>query len=473
MSDRIGQQFGNYRLLRLLGEGGFAEVYLGEHVHLGTQAAIKILHTRLTGDDRETFRNEARTIARLEHPHIVRVLEFGVEDRTPFLVLSYAIYGNLRQHHPKGSQLPLNTIVAYVKQISEALQYAHDEKLIHRDVKPENMLVGRRNDILLSDFGIAVVAQSSRYQNPQDMAGTMTYMSPEQIQGKPRIASDQYALGIVVYEWLTGRRPFHGSLTELIGQHISTPPPPLHKLMPTIPPPVETVVMKALAKDPKERFYKIAEFALALENACQGIASQPSTIISTLDSQEPSRRTIVIAAAKEEVLSTDPSVQADPPPLTIQQKREQVFALALAHVEAEHFVEALASLEDVLRLDPTFASAHNLRGLTLYHLKRYPEALASLNSAIALNSDDVTAHYGKGLTLEHMQRSIDALAAFERAAQLHTTYVAAWRKQGDILFQLRRYGESLAAYERALQLDLNDTEASVGKNAVLKQLGRA
>lgn len=99
-------------------------------------------------------------------------------------------------------------------------QYAHDEKLIHRDIKPENMLLGRRNDILLSDFGIALVAQSSRYQSAQEMAGTMAYMAPEQIQGKPRPASDQYSLGIVVYEWLSGDRPFHSSLTELVGNAI-------------------------------------------------------------------------------------------------------------------------------------------------------------------------------------------------------------------------------------------------------------
>src|SRR5438445_644795 len=172
MADRVGQQLGNYQLLRLLGEGGFAEVYLGEHIHLGTQAAIKVLHTQLTSDDVDRFRTEARMIARLIHPHIVRVLEFGVEGKTPFLVMDYAPHGTLRQRHPKGSHLHLDTIVYYVKQLADALQYAHDEKLIHRDIKPENMLLGRRNEILLSDFGIALVAQSSRYQSTHTNART-------------------------------------------------------------------------------------------------------------------------------------------------------------------------------------------------------------------------------------------------------------------------------------------------------------
>src|SRR6266852_4590937 len=162
MADWVGQQFGNYRLVRILGEGAFAEVYLGEHIYLSTQAAIKVLHTQLTSDDTEKFRTEARTIAHLVHPHIVRVLEFGVEGKTPFLVMDYAPHGTLRQRHPKGTRLPLDTIISYVTQVADALQYAHQEKLIHRDIKPENMLLGRKNEVLLSDFGIAIMVQTSR-----------------------------------------------------------------------------------------------------------------------------------------------------------------------------------------------------------------------------------------------------------------------------------------------------------------------
>src|ERR1051326_4113196 len=261
--DRVGQQLGNYRLLRRLGEGGFAEVYLGEHTYLQTQAAIKILHTRLAADDTDTFVSEARIIARLKHPHIIRVLEFGVEGSTPFLVMDYAPNGTLRQRHPKGSVLTPAVIAPYVKQVAEALHYAHEQKLVHRDIKPENMLIGERNEVLLSDFGIATVAQSSQYQGTQEVAGTVAYMAPEQVQGKPRPASDQYALGIVVYEWLTGERPFRGSFTEIATQHVLTPP--LREKQPGIDPAVEAVVLTALAKDPKERFVSVLAFAHAFE----------------------------------------------------------------------------------------------------------------------------------------------------------------------------------------------------------------
>src|SRR5207249_11061498 len=165
---------------------------------------IKVLHGQLASNYREGFLSEARTIAHLRHPHIIQVLDFGIESMTPFLVMDYAPHGTLRQRHPRGTLLPLDTVVTYVTQVAQALQYAHQEKVIHRDIKPENMLLGRSNEVLLSDFGIAIISQSSRQQQAQDAAGTLAYMAPEQLQGKPRPASDQYALGIVVYEWLCG-----------------------------------------------------------------------------------------------------------------------------------------------------------------------------------------------------------------------------------------------------------------------------
>jgi serine/threonine protein kinase len=267
MVDYVGQRLGNYRIRRLLGTGGFAEVYLGEHIRLNTEAAIKVLHVQLTDKEMEDFLNEARTIARLDHPNIVRVMEFDVQAGIPFLVMTYAPNGTLRQRHPRGQRLPLSTIVPYVKQVADALQYAHESKLIHRDIKPENMLLGRRNEILLSDFGIATIARTSRSDTGQDMAGTAAYMAPEQIQGHPRYASDQYSLGIVVYEWLGGDRPFHGSFIETCSQHLYAYPPPLHTKIPEISPGVEQVVLKALEKDAYQRFPGIRAFAEALEQA--------------------------------------------------------------------------------------------------------------------------------------------------------------------------------------------------------------
>src|SRR6266852_1906029 len=189
MNDRIGQQLGNYRLVALLGHGGYAEVYLGQHVRLNLQAAIKLLQTHLTGNEAEHFQQEAQTIATLVHPSIVRVFDFDVQEGVPFLVMDYAPNGSVRRHHPKGSIVPLAQIVSYVKQVAAALQYAHDHKFIHRDIKPENLLLGRQQEVLLSDFGLAALAHSSASLSVQTTVGTIPYMAPEQLKGYPRAAS--------------------------------------------------------------------------------------------------------------------------------------------------------------------------------------------------------------------------------------------------------------------------------------------
>lgn len=298
-------QLGNYRLTRLLGSGGFAEVYLGEHIHLKTKAAIKVLQAQLTEDDKKNFTREAQIVANLVHPNIVRVLEFGIENDIPFLVMDYASGGTVRQ--AMGQPLPLPTIVSYIKQIASALQYAHDKKIIHRDVKPENMLLGQHDELLLSDFGIALVTQSSRYQSRSPLAaGTISYMAPEQLQGHPCSASDQYSLGIVVYEWLSGERPFKGSYTEVGSQHMFAPPPSLRARVPTIPSEVEDVVFTALAKEPQRRFASVQLFAQAFEPASQGRTDGSAATRYTTIPIPPS-------PSSSRPSSTDPTVLASPP----------------------------------------------------------------------------------------------------------------------------------------------------------------
>jgi len=314
MPDRVGEQLGNYQLIQLLGQGSSGEVYLGGHIHLGTLAAIKVLHRELASEDFDTFRMEARLLAHLIHPHIVRVLEYGIEDKLPFLVMDFAPYGTLRQRHPKGTLLPLPSVISYVKQVADALQCAHDERLIHRDVKPENMLVGRRNEVLLSDFGIAILKQSVQGQYSSETSGTIAYMAPEQIQGRPCLASDQYSLGIIVYEWLCGRHPFKGSSAiEMAMKKLSTTPRPLRDIVPLVSPAIEQVVQRALAKDPEERFESVQVFAAALEQASfsdeSSARAYPSlpTAVSPSDSSLPT----ALSDSSDDAFSTVPSGSLD------------------------------------------------------------------------------------------------------------------------------------------------------------------
>jgi eukaryotic-like serine/threonine-protein kinase len=267
MADRVEQQLGNYQLVALLGQGSYADVYLGQHVRLPLHVALKVLRTHSTAQEAEHFQQEAETIARLAHPSIARILDYEVQAGVPFLVMDYAPHGSLRRRYPKGTVVPLPEIVSCVKQISAALHYAHEQKVIHRDVKPENILVGRHEEVLLSDFGLAALAHSSASLSTQEAMGTLVYMAPEQIEWYPHAASDQYALGVVVYEWLCGSRPFEGSFSEVIVQHLSIPPPPLRERVPTISGEVEQVVLEALAKDRRQRFTNAQDFAVALEVA--------------------------------------------------------------------------------------------------------------------------------------------------------------------------------------------------------------
>jgi serine/threonine protein kinase len=267
LTNKGGRHLGPYELLQTLGFGGHAKVYRARHVFLDTEVAVKVLHPSLIDEHYERFVDESRTIANLEHPNIVHVLGFDVEDDVPFLVMEFATNGSLRQRHPAGTRLPLSTIVIYVNQLAKALQFAHNRGVFHLDVKPENMLVGKNGEILLGDFGIASGRQRLNPKIIRNVVGSVYYMAPEQINSQPSDASDQYALAVVIYEWLTGSYPFIGSKVEIARQHLYSRPPLLRERVPMIPAAVERVVMKALSKDPRRRFRSITEFAVAFERA--------------------------------------------------------------------------------------------------------------------------------------------------------------------------------------------------------------
>lgn len=267
MARHEGEQIGNYKLIRLLRVNGFSEVYLGEHKLLRTQAAIKIPH-QLLSDHQNLFINELKILSSLSHPHIIRLLDANINDTVPYLVMEYAPNGTLAEKHPRGTALPLPTVISYVKQIASALQYIHDKEVIHRDVKPNAILLGRNEEILLNDFEIALDMAPLKYQTTKiALAGTAYYMAPEQFEGKVNFAIDQYALGIVAYEWLSGEVPFQGEFIQIAFQHKIVVPPSLREQNPSIPQAVEDVIMKALSKKPEDRFENVTAFADAFERA--------------------------------------------------------------------------------------------------------------------------------------------------------------------------------------------------------------
>jgi serine/threonine protein kinase len=266
--DLTGQQLGNYTLVRLLGQGAFGSVYLGEHIRLGMQAAIKVLRERPGEDELQKFLAEGRRLAGLHHPNILRVLEFDEERETPYLIIDYAPNGTLRDRHPRGVRLAPAAVAAYIKQVAAALQHTHDARLMHLDIKPENLLLGHRREIVIGDFGLSIMLQGSKtHLTLRGFSGTPVYAAPEQFEQRPGHASDQYALGITAYEWLTGKVPFYGEWWAIGSQKLAQPPTPLRAFVRDLSPALEQVILKALAKEPAERYPSVLDFAAALEAA--------------------------------------------------------------------------------------------------------------------------------------------------------------------------------------------------------------
>jgi len=282
VSHRSRGRLGAYELLSTLGVGGFGKVYLGEHVHLHTRAAVKVLHADVVDVQAEQFKREAQVIAQLSpHPHIVRVLDYNIQNGHPYIVMDYAPHGNLRQRHTFGERVPLDRVVSYANQIASGLQHIHNLGVIHCDVKPENMFVGSQGEVLIGDFGIAIALQEENAQN-EDTFGTISYMAPEQIFGHLQPQSDQYALAVVVYEWLTGQLPFaEFDRFEIAQKHLYEQPQSMRAIDPTIPLAVDQVVMRALSKDPSQRYSSISQFAGELRVAAERSAEKETSFSTT------------------------------------------------------------------------------------------------------------------------------------------------------------------------------------------------
>ena len=400
MTDHIGQTFGNYQVLRLLGRGNFADVYLGEHRFLDISAAIKLLHVQIAANTHETFLREARTLARLQHPHIIRVLDFGLQDGTPYLIMEYVPNGTLRGLYPRGSCLSLEQIVGLVKQLAPALDYAHEQHVIHRDIKPDNILLNAKNELIISDFGIAVVQQTLDSISLQKHAGTPLYMAPEQIEGRPCAASDQYALGTLVYEWLVGEPPFRGATYyEIFAQHLQKNPPGLRARVPNLPPAVEDAVFGALAKDPRQRFPTVQDFAVALEEACFATMPLPKQISLSTRQGPPPQGIAVVAQSTRFVPAQSPMVQPTDKAAVSQDVQPQPSAQPShsASIKAASSSRARTNRQRLLRRVRSLwidgVLEHSLHGAALLALGLHEQPDAIANPwQLALQFPDATSH---------------------------------------------------------------------------------
>ena len=274
--DLSGQDLGRYRMLERVGQGSMCSVYKAYQAGLDRYVAIKVLPTRFSRDALLTarFQREAQSIARLKHPNILQVYDVGQEGELPYIVMQYVEGGTLKSL--LGQPLPLDHTVEIIAQIAAALEEAHRQGIIHRDVKPSNVLMARPDWFLLSDFGLArVIKASTRLTESGMTVGTPAYMSPEQGRGeKVDGRSDVYSLGVVLFEMLTGTLPYEDSTpVSVVVKHITAPVPHPSAFNPDISEPVERVVMKALAKDVADRYGSAKELSSALKKATASVSS--------------------------------------------------------------------------------------------------------------------------------------------------------------------------------------------------------
>ena len=494
-----GVQLGKYRLIRLIGSGGMGDVYLGEDAHLNRQVAIKVVRSQGASYPNEDaveeaprlFQREMRAIAQLDHPHILPLYDYGEETlhttTLVYMVMPFRHEGSLADWlHQRGRAEPLalKDAAFLLSQASDALQHAHEQHIIHQDVKPSNFLIRQKKDavrlpdLLLADFGIARISSMTSSMS-HTSRGTPTYMAPEQWSGDPVPATDQYALAIMTYELLTGRAPFRGRPEQLMYQHFHTPPPPPSSLQPGLPASIDAVLLRALAKKTDERFASIARFAVAFDEALSGHGDLFATLaISEGEAARGVQRELMLLGGRK-VQVTIPQGARDGQHLRIEDLGEPYYtggpvgALVLAlsifsQGEASKTLEASDTEQTVLSTGSSSqvnepAEEEGLsfppageQGVLADHI---PPALQADKSPI-LSREDESGTPSPSSPESNGHGGVTPLKKTKEQ----------WLAEGDQLNNTERYQEALAAYEQGLQLDPEDAALQSKYQAVRDHL---
>ncbi|UCC65368.1 MAG: tetratricopeptide repeat protein [Anaerolineae bacterium] len=486
MADLTGRMFGKYRLTERLGRGGMAEVYRAYQPNLERDVAVKVMHGYLAEDEGFVgrFKREARAVAALRHPHIVQVYDFDVKDDAYYMVMEYISGETLKQRlkrlNAQGKRMPLEEVTRVFRALCNALDYAHVQGCIHRDIKPANVMFdGGR--LVLTDFGISSIVGGTRYTASGAMVGTPAYMSPEQGQGESGdVRSDVYSLGVILYEMVTGQVPYDADTPlAIVLKHLNEPLPLPRQVRTDVPPAVERVILKALAKSPEDRYQSAGALADALEVAVER-AEMPAEVLPeplepvmgvAVPAPGPKRMPWVLVAVaslivvglvaaalivlprlggeREAAPSATPAtavaaeatshvVTSTPQPtsLVVEASPSTPLSEAMAHYEAGaaafeewDLEEAIEELSRAIEADPGFAQAYYLRGAIYREKGEEAEAEADLSQAITLEPGLVEAYYERGDLYLDQARGEDAQRDLTAAIELQPDYAEAYHKR--------------------------------------------
>ncbi|ASW03518.1 serine/threonine-protein kinase [Paraburkholderia aromaticivorans] len=459
----LPRQVGRYQVERVLGRGAMSTVYLATDPHIQRQVALKTIRAELLNDAHGTaadaelparFINEARAAGRLVHPHIVSVFDYGEADGVAFIALEYVrgetLAARLAQHAASGTAMPLIRVLVWFAQLLDALAYAHDVGVIHRDIKPANLLIAPRGECKITDFGIAQL-DTGRLTQVGMMIGTPSYMSPEQYAGAQIDArSDLFSAGVVLYEMLTGMCPFSGASAVVMQQVMNEMPPAPSSRAAALPPEVDAMVLKALAKQPAQRY-----------ESAQGWRVELLALLDTLTARIDPDQTVVVTPLVREGLAPPANATAAhaaplawPPELLAQLERRL----------ASHVGPVASRL--VRRAAAQAADSHTLAAQLARHLPddAARQEFTTLLARHATSSGIVTPHAAR---LESGARQTGAAidpARVELAARRLATHIGPIAR---IVAQRAALGADIAAFHARLADAL---PASVDKRAFLDTL---
>lgn len=489
MGDLTGMTFGRYQILERVGRGGMAEVYKAYQPSLDRHVAIKVLHPFLLEEagSGERFQREARAVAALRHPHILQVFDFDEQNGTYFMVMEYIGGPNLKavlqQQIEHQALLPLERVGAIITGVGGALDYAHQQDMVHRDVKPHNIMFTEQGHPLLTDFGIAKIVSGASLTASGVLSGTPAYMSPEQGRGERLDArTDIYSLGVVLYEMVTGRVPFDADTPfAVVIKHINDPLPHPRTINPALSPAVEGVVLRALAKAPDERYQTAGEMVRALQTVLATPASMlpasarvepnatsvpglPTTTIpivetaKLVDQESPAQHAIPTSLPAS--MTADTSVAADSAPAvapTIKRATRRWPIMAGAVVVLLLIGAALVALQsgnpNTTTQTPTTSPAAG--------------AQAGQTSPLATTAPAMS----EGDRLLAAQQYEQALTAFQATLQQDPVNPAALSGRGQALLGLQRYPEAIDALTQALAIRPDDPGALLARADANAALG--